>query len=102
MVSLGQTTRVTLEHSLETRIMDQARADADDFLRRVREGLIGDELERVGFSAGTAVLTRSYPVPLAAAALDFPFMRSLRDSVFSHSCNICRAAKGTSTKRSPN
>ena len=59
MVSLGQATRVTLEHSLETRIMDQARADADDFLRRVREGLIRDKLERVGFSAGTAVLELS-------------------------------------------
>ena len=102
MVSLGQTTRVTLEYSLETRIMDQARADADDFLRRVREGLIGDKPERVGFFRWDGVSTRSYPVLLAAAALDFPFVRSLRDSVFSHSCNICRAAKGTSTNRSPN
>jgi hypothetical protein len=31
---------ITLEHSIEPKIMAQARADADDFLRRVREGLI--------------------------------------------------------------
>jgi len=34
------TSGITLEHSIEPKIMEQARADADDFLRRVREGLI--------------------------------------------------------------